>query len=88
MLAFIAGLITGGALGAGTMICAHADHDAPKPSAAPTINDLLIVLRLNLRLLEDELQQRQFSGVPYYIEPVAKAVERTKNIIAQAEGWT
>ncbi|KQS95370.1 hypothetical protein [Rhizobium sp. Leaf386] len=87
MLIHIACLLAGGAVGAGIMSCVHAGREQPPEATAPIIAAMLVVLRLNLRLLEDELQQRQFSGVPYYIEPVAKAVERTKNIVAQAEGW-
>ncbi len=88
MIAYIACTCVGAAVGAGIMACVHAGREQPPETAAPLIAAMLVVLRLNLRLLEDELQQRQFSGVPYYIEPVAKAVERTRNIIAQAEGWT
>ncbi|MCV9960760.1 hypothetical protein OIU34_02510 [Pararhizobium sp. BT-229] len=51
-------------------------------------DEMLATLRVDLRLLEHELTCREFSGVEDYIAPVRSAVERTKNAIAQAEGWT
>lgn len=50
-------------------------------------DEILATLRDNLKLLEEELKNRKFSGVPEYIAPVDTAVERTKKAIALAEGW-
>lgn len=50
-------------------------------------DEILATLRTNLKLLSDELHNRQFSGVPDYIAPVDAAVERTKKAIAIAERW-
>lgn len=50
--------------------------------------ELLATLRVNLKLLEEELKNRRLSCVPEYIEPVKTAVDRTKKAIALAEGWT
>ncbi|EJB02911.1 hypothetical protein Rleg9DRAFT_1725 [Rhizobium leguminosarum bv. trifolii WSM597] len=50
-------------------------------------DELLTTLRVDLQLLEDELKNLRFSGVPQYIEPVETAVKRTIKAIALAEGW-
>lgn len=50
-------------------------------------DEIVATLRSNLKLLEEELKNRQFSGVPAYISPVEAAVERTKQAVSIMEGW-
>ncbi|QIO64798.1 hypothetical protein [Rhizobium leguminosarum] len=51
------------------------------------LEDLLVTLRVDLRLLEDELRHRRISGLEEYIAPVEIAVDRTRKAIRMAEGW-
>ncbi|UDF29355.1 UNVERIFIED_ORG: hypothetical protein LHK14_17855 [Roseateles sp. XES5] len=68
--------------------CKSIDAVVPIIIAANAHDEVLATLRVNLRLLEEELKNRQVSGVPEYIAPVETAVDRTKKAIALAEGWT
>ncbi|NEH72295.1 hypothetical protein [Rhizobium leguminosarum] len=51
-------------------------------------DELLTALRVDLRLMEDELRNRRMSGLAEYIRPVETAVQRTKKAISRAEGWS
>ena len=66
----------------------HSEDARAACHASDVIAEQLATLRAVLPLLEQELKQRQASGLPGYIEPVKSAVERVKAAIAEAEGWT
>lgn len=67
--------------------CKSVDAVIPIVIAVNARDEMLATLRGNLVLIEEELKNRQLSGVPEYIAPVAAAAERTKKAIALAEGW-
>jgi hypothetical protein len=64
------------------------EEDAVTVAAFVQIRDeVLATLRINLKLLDEELANRKFSGVPDYIKPVDTAVDRTKQAISTMERW-
>jgi hypothetical protein len=64
------------------------EDDASTVAAFVNIRDeILATLRTDLRLLKEELDQRQLSGVPEYIEPIQDAVQRNEKAVALLERW-
>ena len=51
-------------------------------------DEIVATLRSNLKLLEEELKNRRFSGVEEYVLPVDTAVAHTRKAIALLEGWS
>ncbi|MBX4884012.1 hypothetical protein HJA90_10500 [Rhizobium bangladeshense] len=88
MIEILIGLFVGGAVGVLWRSIGGASKEPPANPRPPVFDELLDTLRMNLRLLREELHNRRFSGVSEYIAPVETAICRTKKAIAVAERWT